>query len=194
MIARLHGTLAEKSPAECIVDVNGVGYAVFVPLSVLDRMPPTGETCTLVIHTHVREDQLVLFGFSDVDERALFRLLIGISGVGPKIALACLGGLDAARITSAIIQEDAKVLSSVPGIGKRTAERIILELKTKVTKLNPGVPMTPNALPGMDDLRSALKNLGYKEKDVDTLMTGLADHKDKSFEALLREALKRLNT
>lgn len=193
MIARLHGTLIEKSPTECIIDVNGVGYGVFVPLSVLDRLPPAGQACTVVIHTHVREDQLTLFGFSDVDERALFRLLIGISGVGPKIALACLGGLDAARVTQAIIQEDAKALSSVPGIGKRTAERIILELKEKVTRLNPGVSQTPASAPGLDDLHSALRNLGYKEKDVDRLITGLADKAHLGFEALLREALQRLN-
>jgi Holliday junction DNA helicase RuvA len=193
MISRLNGTLLSKSPTECILDVGGVGYGVFVPLSVLDRLPPAGQECTLVIHTHVREDQLTLFGFGDLDERALFRLLISISGVGPKIALACLGGLDAARITQAIIQEDAKALSSVPGIGKRTAERIILELKEKVAKLNPGVPLTAPSAPGLDDLHSALRNLGYKEKDVDKLIAGLADKAHLSFEELLREALKRLN-
>lgn len=193
MIARLTGTLALKSPEECVVDVNGVGYAVQVPLSVLDRLPPSGEQCSLIIHTHVREDQLVLFGFGDLDERAVFRLLISISGVGPKIALACLGGLDAARVTQAIVQEDVRALSSVPGIGKRTAERIILELKEKVTRLNPGVPMTPNSQPTLEDLSSALRNLGYKPKAVDALIAGLADKAHLSFEELLREALSRLN-
>lgn len=194
MIGRLSGTLAQKSTEECIVDVNGVGYAIQVPLSVLDRMPPAGQPCTLVVHTHVREDQLVLYGFGDPDERAVFRLLIGISGVGPKIALACLGGLDAARVIKAIVQEDARALASVPGIGKRTAERIILELKEKVVKLNPGVPLTPTSEPSLDDLHSALKNLGYKPKDVDALIAGLADKAHLSFEELLREALQRLNS
>ncbi|MEZ4464693.1 MAG: Holliday junction branch migration protein RuvA [bacterium] len=194
MIGRLRGTLRQKLVEEVIVDVGGVGYAVHCPLSVLEALPREGEPAELVIHTHVREDQLVLYGFCDQDERALFRLLIGTTGIGPKLAMAALGGQSAERVARAIMDADVKALASIPGIGKRTAERIILELKEKVRTLAPGRPVSvPTAASHLDDLASALRNLGYPPREVEKLVAGLADQTELSFEALLREALRRLS-
>ncbi len=195
MIGRLRGTLAHKGVEGVLIDVGGVGYEVQCPLTTLDRLPPEGQACTLTIHTHVREDVLTLFGFGDAAERALFRSLTGVSGVGPKLALACLSGMDGPTLTNALAEGDVKRLSTIPGIGKRTAERLVLELKEKVGRS--GMPGRPAPTAGgavLADLESALCNLGYKPKDVEKLIAGLAaDAAGQSFEALLREALRRLN-
>lgn len=190
MIGRLKGSVAEKGPEGVLLDVGGIGYEVLCPLTVIDRLPRRGQETTLTIHTHVREDQITLFGFTDRDERALFRQLIGVSGIGPKIALACLSGMDASALSTSIASEDVKRLTTIPGLGKRTAERLIVELKDKVggtvTTAKPGGQM-------LNDLESALRNLGFKTKDVDRLMTELAPEAEAlSFEELLREALKRM--
>ncbi|MCB9547207.1 MAG: Holliday junction branch migration protein RuvA [Myxococcales bacterium] len=194
MIGRLRGTLQQKLVEEVIVDVGGVGYAVVCPLSVLEALPPEGAAAELVVHTHVREDQLVLYGFRDADERALFRLLISTTGIGPKLAMAALGGMTAERVARAIVDADVKALASIPGIGKRTAERIVLELKEKARALSPGRPLAaPAPTSHLDDLASALRNLGYPAKEVEKLVAGLTDQAPTlSFEALLREALRRL--
>ncbi len=190
MIGRLKGLVAEKGPEGVLIEVSGVGYEVQCPLTVIDRLPRRGQESTLSIHTHVREDQITLFGFSEPEERALFRQLIGVSGIGPKIGLACLSGMDAGSLSGAIAGEDVKRLTTIPGLGKRTAERLVLELKDKVSGVviagRPGGQM-------LNDLESALRNLGFKSKDVDSLMTELAPHAESmTFEELLREALKRM--
>jgi Holliday junction DNA helicase RuvA len=143
----------------------------------------------------VREDALVLYGFADTDERQLYRQLIAVSGVGPKLALACLSGMDAVALGNALADKDVKKLSGVPGIGKRTAERLILELEGKVhAKRAPRPESAPSRNPDLDDLDSALRNLGYKARDVDLLIEGLRPQAaGMSFETLLREALRRLN-
>lgn len=192
MIGRLSGILARKSAEALLLDVHGVGYEITCPLSVLDRLPVEGEPCALIIHTHVREDQLTLYGFLEERERAVWRQLISVSGVGPKIAVACLGGMDLATLKAALIDGDVKRLSSVPGIGKRTAERMILELREKLER-----EAEPSEHPQLDahlsDLESALKNLGFKAKVVDKLIAALAEEAaEMSFEALLKEALRRL--
>ncbi len=194
MIGRLSGILLEKSAEAVLIDVGGVGYEVFCPLTTIDRLAREGEKCTLSIHTHVREDQLILFGFSDADERGLFRLLTSVSGVGPKLALACLSGLNRDELASALMSEDVKKLSSIPGIGKRTAERLILELKDRIAKgFSPSKPVT-RAAHQLDDLDSALRNLGYRPKDVDQLIEKLRSEADgMTFEMLLRKALSMLN-
>jgi holliday junction DNA helicase RuvA len=194
MIGHLRGRLAHKSVDGIVVDVGGVGYEIFCPLTVLDRLPPEGQECVLSIHTHAREDQLALFGFIDRDERALFRMLTSVTGIGPKLGLTCLSGLSAGDLSTAIADADVKKLSSIPGIGKRTAERLILELKDKVGRVaTPGRPRTGNA--HLEDLDSALRNLGYRAKEVESLTAGLAkDAAGMDFEALLRLALQRLNT
>ena len=190
MIGRLRGIVAEKGPEGVLLDVGGIGYEVLCPLTVIDRLPRREQETTLTIHTHVREDQITLFGFTSVDERVLFRQLIGVSGIGPKIALACLSGMDATALCDAIASEEVKRLTTIPGLGKRTAERLILELKDKVGGTvsvgKPGGQM-------LNDLESALRNLGFKTKDVDSLMGELAPQAETmSFEDLLREALKRM--
>ena len=190
MIGRLAGRVLEKGMESIVLDVGGVGYDVTCPLTVLQKMPPSGESTSLAIHTHVREDQITLFGFNDAEQRKLFRQLISISGVGPKIGLACLSGMDADALSHAIGQGDAKRLTSIPGLGKRTSERIVLELRDKVGGLAAARPAQSNALV---DLESALKNLGYKPKDVERLTSELAPtSSEMSFEELLREALQRL--
>lgn len=190
MIGRLEGLVLDKSAEGVLVGVGGVGYEVLCPLTVIDRLPRKGATCTLSIHTHVREDQITLFGFADEAERRLFRQLIGVAGIGPRLALACLSGLDAEALAVAIANEDVKKLSSVPGIGKRTAERLIVELKGKVGVL-PGRP--PTRTHHLDDLESALRNLGYKPREIEQLITDLGEDAARlDFESLLREALKRL--
>ena len=192
MIGRLVGMIVSKGAEGVLIDIGGVGYDVRCPLTVLDRLPPKGEQCTLFIHTHVREDQLALFGFLSADERELFRLLITISGIGPKTGLACLSGMSSDALANAIANEDIKRLSGIPGIGRRTAERVILELKQKVHGTAPGQDQKSN--PIMDDLESALKNLGYRAKDVDKLTASIGEKADQmSFEELLREALKQMS-
>jgi Holliday junction DNA helicase RuvA len=190
MIGRLRGILADKGADGALIDVGGVGYADTCPLTVLDRLPSAGSECTVSIHTHVREDQITLFGFNDGEQRRLFRMLIGVSGVGPKLALACLSGLDADGLVQAIGESDVKRLSSVPGIGKRTAERLILELREKVGF---SLGLAPKRSRAIEDLESALRNLGYTVKEVDRLLTALGpDAHEMPFDALLREALRRL--
>lgn len=191
MIGRLEGTVLDKTAEGVLLGVGGVGYEVQCPLTVIDRLPRKGQSCALSIHTHVREDQITLFGFNDLDQRRLFRQLIGVSGIGPRLGIACLSGLDADALVGAIANDNIKLLSSVPGIGKRTAERIVLELRDKVAAV-PGQAAAPQT-PLIDDLQSALRNLGYKQRDIDKLVADLGDEAAKlDFEGLLREALKRL--
>lgn len=199
MIGMLRGPLVQKHATAVMVDVGGVGYEVHCPLTVLDRLPPEGREATLSIHTHVREDQITLFGFTDARERALFRLLISVSGIGPKLALACLSGLTGEELGRAVMSEDVRRLSSIPGIGKRTAERLVLELSDKLKKqgYGAGADDTPDAATAsgvqLDDLESALVNLGYRQKDVQKLIGELAPKAGAmSFEDMLREALGRL--
>lgn len=190
MIALLTGLIAQKSASGIILDVSGVGYEILCPLTVLDALPATHEKAVLCIYTHVREDQITLFGFNGAEEKRLFRLLISVSGIGPKLGLTCLSGMSQDDLCEAIRAEDVKRLSTIPGIGKRTAERLILELKTKVGQGSATAPMNRSSM--TEDLASALKNLGYKDKDVDQLVTSLDVGPEPKFETLLREALKQL--
>ena len=187
----LTGTVARKTASGVILEVSGVGYDVLCPLTVVDALPPTNERATLSIHTHVREDQITLFGFMNDEEKRVFRLLIGISGIGPKLGLACLSGMSLDDLCAAIGAEDAKRMSSIPGVGKRTAERIILELKAKIGHTSGGSKPQKSSM--MDDLESALKNLGYKEKEVEQLVASLdVGTTEPKFETLLRDALNTL--
>lgn len=191
MIAMLTGTIARKTASGVILDVSGVGYEVLCPLTVVDALPPTNERAVLSIHTHVREDQMTLFGFQNDEEKRVFRLLIGISGIGPKLGLACLSGMSLDDLCAAIGAEDVKRMSSIPGVGKRTAERIILELKAKIGHVSGGAKPQRSSM--MDDLESALRNLGYKDKEVEQLVASLVvDSSEPKFETLLREALNKL--
>jgi Holliday junction DNA helicase RuvA len=192
VIARLKGTLLEKSPNRLVVDVAGVGYDVLVPLSTFYGLGEAGSAVTLRVHTHVREDVIALYGFSTPLELDLFERLIAINGIGPRLALAVLSGIDTGELVRAIRAQDVARLTRIPGVGKKTAERIGLELKDRL----PHAAAAPEAAgAGEDDRRadllSALTNLGYKgaiaEKAVDAALTKTPDA---PFENLLRDILR----
>jgi Holliday junction DNA helicase RuvA len=197
VIARLRGRLADKSPNRVVVDVGGVGYDVAVPLSTYYTLGETGADVSLRVHTHVREDTLALYGVSTPLELQIFERLIGISGIGPKLALAVLSGIDVADLVRAVQAGDVGRLTAIPGIGKKTAERIELELKDKLPKgLIDETAAAGAGVPGGElrqDLLSALLNLGYHrplaEKAVDAALsrTGSA-----AFETVLKQALREL--
>jgi Holliday junction DNA helicase RuvA len=191
MIARLAGRLIEKHPTRVVLDVGGVGYDVHVPLLAFAMLGETGSDMVLRIHTHVRDDAIQLFGFPTVRELELFERLIGVGGIGPRLALAVLSGIAADELTDAIVAGDVGRLTSIPGVGRKTAERIVLELKDKVV---PSAPEAPGRLVGpRDDLVSALLNLGYHrpaaEKAADQALRSASDL---GFEDALRQALRTL--
>jgi Holliday junction DNA helicase RuvA len=198
MIAWLRGRLLEKHPNRLIVDVNGVGYDVQVPLSTFYDVAEIGAEVSLRVHTHVREDVIALYGFGSPLEQQLFERLIGVSGIGPKLALAALSGIEPDELVSAVRTSDIARLSSIPGIGKKTAERITLELKDKLPAPSAAATgATVTATPADDmrtDLLSALLNLGYQralaEKAVDGVLKGAGPAP--SFEHALRGALRAL--
>ena len=197
MIAQLRGAIVEKSPSRLIVEVGGVGYDVQVPLSTFYVLGEPGTPVTLRIHTHVREDVIALYGFATALEQQLFERLIAISGIGPKLALAVLSGIEPADFIRAIRLQDVARLTAIPGIGKKTAERIGLELKDRLpaSMQPPGQEPAPTAPADQlrEDLLSALLNLGYQrgtaEKAVDKVL-----HRSTAagFEGSLREVLRGL--
>ncbi|MBI2368780.1 MAG: Holliday junction branch migration protein RuvA [Deltaproteobacteria bacterium] len=199
MIARLAGQLLQRSPEAIVVDLQGVGYQVFVPLSTFYQLPREGERVALHIHTHVREDALQLYGFLTEEERQAFQLLIGISGIGPRLALNVLSGTTVDELAKAIADQDVRRLSAVPGIGRKTAERIFVELKDKIGAgwLGPGRPGS-EARGGPDpltrDVLSALVTLGYRrvqaEAALEEARRGVATP---TVEVLLRAALRILS-
>jgi Holliday junction DNA helicase RuvA len=195
VIARITGRLLEKHPSRAIVDVNGVGYDVQIPLSTFYNLGEPGTDVTLRVHTHVREDALALFGFGTPLELQLFERLIGVNGVGPKLALAVLSGIEPPDLVGAIRAQDIVRLTRIPGIGKKTAERISLELRDKLPASIALAGATSPAVAGdglRDDVISALLNLGYQraaaEKAVGAVMTDGAD----AFEPALKKSLKAL--
>jgi Holliday junction DNA helicase RuvA len=196
MIASLTGRLRRKATDSLIVDVAGVGYQVFSPLSTSGSLPDDGEEITLHIHTHVREDSLSLYGFLTEAEKEMFLLLMGVSGIGPKLALAILSTLSVQALSQAIQTADDSKLCSISGIGKKTAARMVLELKDKVKLLAPAgaSPERDMALSeDMEDALSALMNLGYKKPLAeDALRKVRADRPDLSLAELIREALSVL--
>ncbi len=191
MIGRITGTLLEKHPPQVLVDVQGVGYEVDVPMSTFYNLPATGQPVTLLTHFSVREDAHQLFGFLTAKEREAFRLLIRITGVGPKLALAVLSGLSVDELAQAVTLQEAGRLTRIPGVGKKTAERLLLELKGKLAD---ALPTGPGVLPvtaGVQaDALNALIALGYSDKEalpvVKQLPEGLA------LEEAIRQALKLL--
>ena len=199
MIAHLRGRLLEKHPNRLIVEVGGVGYDVQVPLSTFYELAEPGEDVALRVHTHVREDVIALYGFGSTLERDLFDRLLSVNGVGPKLALAVLSGIEPGDLVKAIRTADVARLSSIPGIGKKTAERISLELKDKLPALVPETsPATSAGSPAEDaqrtDVLSALVNLGYQrqaaEKAIDSALKGTDG--PVAFDRLLRLALRGL--
>ena len=198
MIALIRGTLAYKSIDHVIIDVSGVGYRLFIPLSTFYSLPDKGEIL-LFTHTHVREDSLLLYGFLTLEEKNLFVTLIGISGIGPKLAVNILSHIPAGELKKAIAAGDVKRLSTLPGIGKKTAERLVLELKDKVgPATGPATsaetrPVTDTAAGDLiGDVISALVNLGYKENQARKVLENMELASDLSMEDVLKGALKVL--
>jgi Holliday junction DNA helicase RuvA len=189
MIGKLTGTLSEKNPPQVLVDCHGVGYEVDVPMSTFFNLPGVGEKVSLLTHFVVREDAQILFGFGSSGEREAFRQLIKISGVGPRTALAVLSGMSVADIGQAVTQQDASRLVKVPGIGKKTAERLLLELKGKIgADLGPsGAPLASDS---QADILQALVALGYSDKEAQAAVKSLP--KDVSVPDGIKQALKAL--
>jgi Holliday junction DNA helicase RuvA len=196
MIAFLHGILAEKQPTSVILDVHGVGYAALIPLSTYDRLPATGETCRLRIHHHIREDGQMLCGFATAEEKQMFELLIGISGIGPKLALGVLSGLSVAELRAAIAEGNVKRLGSVRGIGKKTAERLVVELRDKIDPAEAlaGRAAAAGDVAGATALRDtvlALAALGFPQDQARKMVQAALDAgaETADTEALLKLAL-----
>lgn len=208
MIDRLTGTVIQKDASRIVIDVNGVGYGVEMPLSSICAIGGHGQTVTAWIETHVREDAIKLFGFASIEEKELFNIVCAVSGVGPKIGLAILGALQPAQIFSAVLDGHKELLESVPGVGKRLAERLALELKPKIEKYlksrpaalaaaRSGAAAAPRSASAGDifastgtssdlgaqllsDAQSALENLGFKDKDVSQVLSKIWKDQDEA--------------
>jgi Holliday junction DNA helicase RuvA len=193
MIAHLTGTLILKSADHLVIDVGGVGYSVTISLSTFAALPEIGSKLSINIYTHVREDQLLLYGFIAPEEKTLFQRLIGVSGVGPKTALAILSGIPANHLVEAIGGEDRARISSIPGVGKKTAERIILELKDRLLKeMSILSPSTPMGRTQYNDAISALVNLGYQRSHAEGALSKIKWSDKMPIEDAIRGALKEL--
>jgi holliday junction DNA helicase RuvA len=205
MIAHLRGTLLEKHPNQAIVDAHGVGYDVTIPVSTFSTLPALGEPVSLRIHTHVREDAIALFGFAKAEEKALFERLIAVSGIGPKLAITVLSGLAASDLVQAIRGGAVERLVRIPGIGKKTAERMVLELRDKLDGVllaeksgaAPATTASPGGAAAMDDMErdalSALVNLGANRPQAEVAVRkARASNKDVDFETLFRKAMENL--
>ena len=198
MIAHLKGKLTHKSPVEITIDVNGVGYLVFVPLSTFYALPELGSEVSLGIHTHMREEALKLFGFYTTDEKRIFEKLITVNKVGPKLALTILSGMPPADLLSTIDSNDIAKLSTIPGIGRKTAERLILEMRDKLDGLSLELAVKKEPLPQnglFDDALSALVNLGYKKSQAEQTLKKVygEEGEESSIENLIKESLNLLS-
>ncbi|MFT3917390.1 MAG: Holliday junction branch migration protein RuvA [Anaeromyxobacteraceae bacterium] len=194
MIARLTGTLLEKDPERLVIDVGGVGYLVHVSAATSAALPGAGAKATLRTYTNVKQDAIDLFGFATEDEESVFRALIEVKGVGPRAAQNILSGIEPRDLAQAIAQGDVARLTKVPGVGKKTAERLVVELKEKLAVLARAAGPAPKAGGGvLDQLEQALVNLGYKPAQAEQVREALRDEAEgKRLDELLREALKRL--
>jgi Holliday junction DNA helicase RuvA len=190
MIAALRGLLCEKTPEYVIVEVGGVGYQVYLPLPAFYKIGELGDEVLLRIHTHVRDDALQLYGFKDLPQQQLFEHLISVAGIGPKLAVTILSGMDTDLLIGAIVDADIVRLSTIPGVGKKTAERMALELKEKVDDL-----VLATAETGLrcvrQDVLSALENLGYRRRNAERALKKVEDPSDQ-FEDLLKQTLRVL--
>jgi Holliday junction DNA helicase RuvA len=196
VIAQISGTLAQKIPGEVIIDVGGVGYQVLIPLSVFYQLPEIGASVSMQIYTHVREDALQLFGFNDPAEKQVFLLLISVSGIGPKLAVNILSGIPAEELARALREGDQVRLVAIPGVGRKLAERMIVELKDKFAALSPAGAESAKPVIGsqvMQDAVSALVNLGYKRPEAEKLVREVLKNGDRSLENVLKDTLRRLS-
>ena len=196
MIAHISGTLAHKVPGEIVVDVNGIGYQVFIPLNVFYRLPEIGARISLQIHTHVREDALQLFGFQDAAEKQIFLLLTGVSGIGPRLALNILSGIASEDLARALKESDQVRLVAIPGVGKKLAERMIVELKDKLMTFSSGSAASKSSYGDsqlMQDAVSALVNLGYRKTEAEDNVRTVLKRGQASLEEVLKETLRRMS-
>ena len=196
MIGRISGTLLEKNPPQIVVDANGLGYEIDVPMSTFYGLPATGQPVRLFTHFAVREDGHFLYGFASEDERRAFRQLLKVSGIGARTALAVLSGLSVADLASAVTLQEAGRLVKIPGIGKKTAERLLLELRDKLGNALPTLPSAAHlpvdaANEARNDILNALLALGYNEREALGAMKGLAD--DIAVSEGIRLALRQLS-
>ncbi|HEV2397842.1 MAG TPA: Holliday junction branch migration protein RuvA [Candidatus Sulfotelmatobacter sp.] len=195
MIAHLRGKLLAKHPNQAIVETAGVGYDVTISVPTFSDLPGIGSEVALHIHTHVREDALALYGFLRPSEKMLFEKLIGVSGIGPKLAITILSGMAADEMVGAIRGNDVARLTRIPGIGKKTAERMVLELRDKLPETTPAAaPATPTMNATEDDVLSALVNLGYQRAAAEkALSVAVKNGRATSFDGLFREAMAALS-
>ncbi|MBN1382856.1 MAG: Holliday junction branch migration protein RuvA [Deltaproteobacteria bacterium] len=202
MIARVAGTLIEKSVSHIVVDAQGIGYRIFISLSTFYELPEPGENITLHTHTNVKQDAIHLFGFYTIEEKKMFEMMIGISGIGPKLAINILSGMAATDLMEAISHGNLSKLVGIPGVGRKMAERMILELKDKLTKFAPDtagkkMDVQTDATDFLkEDALSALVNLGYKSNHVRNVLDQVIENiEDSEFtlDVLLKKALKQLS-
>lgn len=201
MIARIKGILIYKSVSHVIVDAHGIGYRIFVPLTTFYELPETGQSVSLNIYTHVKEDALHLFGFHTPEDQGIFQMLISVSGIGPRLALNILSGIPAREFIRAVTQGNLSRLVAIPGVGKKTAERMVLELKDKFLKMDPGGIMAESSTGRereeamKEDALSALVNLGYKNATATKVIDKVVAEStaELSLDILLKEALKNLS-
>jgi holliday junction DNA helicase RuvA len=199
MIGQLRGQLLSKKPSVLLLDVHGVGYEVFIPLTSFYELPDEGNEVTLKIHTHVREDALTLFGFRSQREKEFFHKLISISGIGPKLAIAILSGAQVEELAQALVEGNLGRLTAIPGVGRKTAERLVLELKGQMAsfvlpeQLEAARQTSPNTMLE-EDILSALTNLGYPRASAEKALSMVLRAADceRTFEDILRNTLKRL--
>ncbi len=190
MIGALRGTLHEKTPEYVIIDAGGVGYQVYLPLTSFYAVGELGDEVTLRIYTHVRDDALRLYGFLHTSEQRLFEQLISVAGIGPKLAVTILSGMETDVLIGAIANANIARLSTIPGVGKKTAERMALELKDKVAEFAPAAASAgPRGV--RQDVLSALENLGYRPRDAERALDKVEDPAEE-FEELLRQTLRML--
>jgi Holliday junction DNA helicase RuvA len=195
VIGRLTGILVEARPDRALIDVGGVGYDVAIPLGTFTALPPPGERATLHIHTHVREDLLQLFGFASPQERAVFEKLLSVSGIGPRVALTVLSGLALPDLVAAIVSQDSRRLSTIPGVGRKLADRLGLELKEKLGDLGLAQASAQVVRKGSvaADAVGALTNLGYREAQAEAAVAAaLEESPAADLSAVIQGALKRL--
>lgn len=201
MIARIKGTLVRKSIGHVIVDAHGIGYRVFIPLTTFYELPDTGQTVTLNIHTHVKEDAIHLYGFYQPEDQDVFQMLISVSGIGPRLALNILSGIPAAEFIGAVTRGNLNRLVAIPGVGRKTAERMIVELKDRILKVElkgAGADReteTADDEAMKEDALSALVNLGYKSGTANHVIDRIlaASSTKLSLDVLLKESLKALS-
>lgn len=196
MIGSISGILDAKTPGEITIDVGGVGYQIFIPLSVFYRLPEPGVKVRLFIHTHVREDAIQLFGFLEPEEKQVFLLLNGVAGIGPKLAVTILSGIPAEDLARALKEGDQARLLSIPGVGKKLAERMVVELRDKAGAM-PAVAVGVGGINGGSDLSrdavSALVNLGYRRSDAENAIRDIAKKPGATLAEVLKEALRTLS-